>query len=244
VREALDDPVGTIGANVLGSTNVLDAVRGLDCAVVMVTSDKVYRNDEGRALVEEDRLGGLDPYGASKAAVELIADCYRHTYGVHVATARCANVIGGGDWGAHRIVPNCLKAFDAGQPVTVHDAVRVFLHVLDAVHGYAVLAERLASGGCAGAYNFGPYVSTHVEDVASMVAGWTGNVQRSGAAPKQEAQSLVIESRKARDVLDWRPRWPIRDAVERTVAWHRAWRDGADMGLVSMEQIGEFREAA
>lgn len=247
VKEALDDPVGTIGTNVVSSLNVLDAVRWVDPApkIVLVTTDKVYRNTgQRRAFGEEDALGGLDPYGASKAAVELVADSYRHTYGVDVATARCANVLGGGDWGPYRLMPSCVEAFDRGEAVTAYDAVRVFLYVLDAAAGYVRLAEAMCEGIAVGAYNFGPSEASTVQDIATRTAElWpapSDSVQALSAGPDRESQHLDICSDRARSELGWRPRLTLDDAIRQTVQWHRAHLAGADMELVTQEQIRTF----
>jgi CDP-glucose 4,6-dehydratase len=249
VREALSDPVGTIRANVVGSASVLEAVRDTGTPVVLVTTDKVYRNrGEAHAFREDDQLGGLDPYGASKAAVELVADSYRHTYGVKVVTARCANVIGGGDWGPYRILPACVEAFSTGKPVVVHDAVRVFLHALDAAEGYAMLAERMLGAGVPHtAYNFGPLGAHRVPEVAAHVAHvWGADpalVQLSGGAPQRESKHLDIDSTRARAVLGWTPRWSLEEAIHHTVAWHKAQLVGADMELITVEQLAQHAAA-
>lgn len=246
VMESLEDPQGTIVSNVTGAANLLDAVRDTDAVTVMVTTDKVYRN-RGRPcpFVETDALGGLDPYGASKAAVELITDSYRHVYGLRVATARCANVLGGGDWGPHRLLPNCLRAFDRGVPMRAYEAVRVFLHVLDAAAGYVALAEKLLVDGLplAPAYNIGPVMGHSVPDVALAVAEAYGAdsalVERVGVEPDQQASHLEIDSTLAREHLGWAPRWDLADTIARTIAWHRAWKEGGNMELVTQEQIRE-----
>ena len=246
VVEALEDPPGTIIDNVTGATNLLDAVRDMGVALVMATTDKVYRNHNRPCpFVETDALGGLDPYSASKAAVELIADSYRHIYGLRVATARCANVLGGGDWGPHRLIPNCLRAFDQGVPMQACEASRVFLHVLDATTGYVALAEKLLVDGLplAPAYNIGPAVGHSVLDVALGAAEAYGAdpalVQRMGVQPDQQASHLAIDSTLAREHLGWTPRWDLYETLARTVAWHRAWKEGGNMDLVTQEQIRE-----
>lgn len=246
VRESIEDPAGVVETNVVGSTNVLEAVRRMPDppVVVLVTTDKVYRNRTGRyAFWEGDELGGLSPYGASKAAVELITDAYRHTYGLEVATARCANVVGGGDWGRGRLVPNAIQAAETGGSVTVHDATRVFLHVLDAVDGYTRLGRALVEGFAPPRLNFGPRDATVVEEVARMVvdAYGSGTVQPSNAAPSQESQHLAIDSTEAEGALGWAPRWTLGEALDATVRWHQAHANGADMDLVTRQQIEEYR---
>jgi CDP-glucose 4,6-dehydratase len=254
VGESVEDPVGTIEANVLGTANVLEAVRLSGASVlatVVVTSDKVYGNDERTTpYVEDDRLGGRDPYGASKAAAEIIAASYRATYGLNVVTARSGNVIGGGDWGPRRLIPNLLRAHDHGTAFTAHPGERPFLHVLDSVAGYAKLAHwakwsRPASGPAA--FNFGPAQSACVTALAHLAAAWLPEkveIEHAGELRGEDAQRLAISTDLARDVLGWSPRWKLTDAVEHTMAWHREHRHGADMQLVTMEQIHEHQEAA
>lgn len=239
VKESFRDPVGTIEANVMGTTNVLEVLRAEQVPGVLVTTDKVYRND-GRAAPygEDDRLGGLDPYGASKAACEVVADSYRHTYGVRCATARSGNVIGGGDWGPHRFVPACMEAYLREDRPTVYDAERPFLHVLDSVRGYLLLAAALAgSGDYATAYNFGPTGSYPLTDVAQRIATrMGGDFQRAGKPPG-EAVHLSLDTSKAGAELCWAPLWDVEAAIDATVGWTMAREEGADMELVTMEQV-------
>lgn len=243
--ESFGAPVGTIRNNVIGTAAVLEAVRHCPgvAGTVIVTTDKVYRND-GRSdgYKETDRLGGLDPYGASKAAAELVVDSYRHTYALNVATARSGNVIGGGDWGPRRLVPTCLEAFSRGEEPTIYDAARPFLHVLDTLRGYLLLAERLCvEPEISGGYNFGPGQVTPLYEVADHIAARMGGFYRKAGKPPGEASMLALDSSKARKVLGWAPRWGIAEILDRTVEWYQAWRLGSDMELVSIEQIDAHR---
>lgn len=261
VRESYRDPVGTLGTNVLGAAHVLEAARQTPTVqiIVMVTTDKVYAPREGAApYVEADPLGGYDPYSASKAAAEIVAASYRSSFfsgdlptRVRLATARAGNVIGGGDWSADRLIPDCLRAFAAGQPVSLRypDAVRPWQHVLEPLSGYLRLAERL--GGPDGesyarAWNFGPdgRDDATVGEVARLTARfWGDGAEVIGAfsdANPHEDQTLRLDSSRAYHDLAWRPRWSLKDALERTVAWHRAWLRHADMTAISLDQIAEY----
>ncbi len=245
VREALDDPFGTVQTNVVGTAAVLEAVRHAPIvrAMVVATTDKVYKNtgETPYPYTERSPLGGLDPYGASKAACEMIVGGYRHTYGMRVATARSGNVIGGGDWGAQRLVPNCIRAFAKGETVQVYEAERPFLHVLDSVAGYLILAERLCGeGNYATAYNLGPAHSTSVVTVAEyLAAALQGKVEVLVGGPPQQAAHLVLCSNKAKQELGWFPAWSTEQALGWTVAWYVEHQAGADMDLISMEEIKE-----
>ena len=263
MSEGHRDPLGTMATNVMGTANLLEAIRAVDSvrAVVVVATDKVYENQEtGRAFNERDPLGGHDPYSASKAAAELVVASYRSSYfgdGRHparIASARAGNVIGGGDWARHRLVPDCLRAFDAGEPVHLRhpDAVRPWQHVLGPLSGYLALAVRLLGDGgerFARAWNFGPDASddASVGDVAQRVAslwGGTARVEGGTDSPWSEAGLLRLDSTQARAELGWTPRWSLQQALEHTVAWHQAWRRGEAMQAVSQEQIAAYVEAA
>lgn len=244
VGESIGDPLGAIGANVLGTTTVLEAVRLTPNPplLVVATSDKVYW-DDGRqhAYREGDRLGGLDPYGASKAMCELAVASYRRTYGLQVETVRCGNVIGGGDWGAGRLVPNCLRALERGAAVALHPTTRTFVHVLDAVAGYAMAPEWLAETGLEAVNLSLPY-SNDVQWVGRRVLELCEASELAECldrpAPRQ-TRHLGLDPTRALE-LGWRPKWEIGRALESAVAWHRAWKAGADMELVTLEQIKEW----
>ena len=261
VRESYRDPLGTLATNVMGTARVLEAARAVDSvrAIVVITTDKVYENREWEYSYREvDPLGGHDPYSASKAAAEIVAASFRSSFfererghPAHVATARAGNVIGGGDWAADRLVPDCLRAFAANQPVYLRlpAAVRPWQHVLEPLSGYLRLAERLfgAEGEkFAKAWNFGPDTrgNATVGEVAAVAARLWGDGARVEHAPAtenpHEAGVLRLDSARARDALDWKPRWSLADALERTVAWQRAWSRGADMAAVSSDQIRAY----
>lgn len=263
VSEGYRDPLGTIATNVVGTAHVLDAVRAVDSvrAVVIVATDKVYENVEtGHAFTEGDALGGHDPYSASKAAAEIVVASYRSSFfgdGRHparIATARAGNVIGGGDWAVDRLVPDCLRAYAAGEPVRLRspDAVRPWQHVLGPLSGYLALASRLLGedgARFAGAWNFGPDPAddASVQEVAQRVATlWGGGacVEPNANPQWHEAGLLRLDSTRARSELQWGPRWPLQQALERTVAWERARLRGDDMRVASEEQIADYYGAA
>jgi CDP-glucose 4,6-dehydratase len=225
VRRSLADPATTWAVNVGGTVNVLQALPDSVRAVLVVTSDKCYRDvGEGRRMREDDALGGKDPYSASKAAQELVAASFRELGPAAIATARAGNVIGGGDCAPDRIVPDAVRATRANAPLSLRnpDAVRPWQHVLNPLSGYLVLAERLLEGGAAEAWNFGPDaaderpVSWLVERFARH---WPLEVRVQADAGK-EAPVLRLDSSKAREQLGWAPRWDLDTAIEATVDWY------------------------
>ncbi|MCH7225723.1 CDP-glucose 4,6-dehydratase [Verrucomicrobiaceae bacterium E54] len=258
VRESYLRPLETFQTNVMGTLHVLEAARGIDSirAIVVVTTDKVYHNREWEHPYREvDRLGGRDPYSASKAAAELATDAYRASFfsaagAARVSTARAGNVIGGGDWSDDRLVPGCLEAFEAGETVKLRnpDAVRPWQHVLDPLHGYLLLAERMmeGAGGFVESWNFGPEDGNgaRVGEVAAMIAEIWGEgasvLADPGRDEPHEAGLLKLDSSKARSRLGWRPRWGLRKSLEKTVEWHRAFLAGEDMSAVTLRQIEDF----
>lgn len=263
VKEGYRDPLGTMATNVMGTANLLEAIRGVDSvrAVVVVATDKVYENRErGHAFGEGEPLGGNDPYSASKAAAEIVVASYRSSlfgdgrHPARIASARAGNVIGGGDWAADRLVPDCLRAFAAGEPVRLRhpDAVRPWQHVLEPLSGYLALAARLLGDGgerFARAWNFGPDPSddASVSEVAHRVASLWGNGARLEQAADRhwnEAGLLRLDSTQARSELGWAPRWSLQQALEQTVAWQQAWGRGDDMQAVCREQIATYARSA
>lgn len=239
VRRAYEEPHDTFETNVMGTASILEAARTCPTvrAVVIVTSDKVYENPEtGRPFVETDPLGGFDPYGASKAAAELVTAAYRQSFfagpdAAAVVTVRAGNVIGGGDWAVDRIIPDAVRALSAGEPVVVRnpDAVRPWQHVLEPLSGYLWLGARLLTHGQhdAGAWNFGPL--DHGERpvrwvVEQFLAEWgSGSWTTPGASrpAPHEAHRLSLDSTKARERLGWAPVWDGPTAVRQTASWYR-----------------------
>jgi CDP-glucose 4,6-dehydratase len=243
VRVAYADPHETFETNVMGTVNLLEAVRACESvqAVVVITSDKCYENREtGRAFCEEDAMGGRDPYSASKGCAELVTASYRSSFfsrdgAAHpaaVASARAGNVIGGGDWAQDRIIPDCVRAVSAGRPIEVRNpaAVRPWQHVLEPLSGYLLLAALMLSDGSrfGGAWNFGPDAADGAKEVRWVVerflrewgtGEWT--TPASTVPAPHEAHTLCLDSSKAHERLRWRPVWDAADAVEHTAAWYR-----------------------
>jgi CDP-glucose 4,6-dehydratase len=240
VRAALEDPPGTYAVNVLGTAHVLDAAR--DAAVVCVTSDKCYAPGPGPHR-EGDPLGGRDPYSSSKAAQELVAAAYRESRGVRVATARAGNVIGGGDWGRDRLLPDLARARESGAPVLLRhpDAVRPWQHVLDPLAGYLALAERLhGSAEWAAPWNFGPDDARPVGWVVERVCErWPLDVEIAEATGGVEAAELRLDASAARERLGWTPRLDLAAALAATVWWYDEVRAGGDARVVTLTQIEE-----
>jgi len=258
VRTAFYEPAHTFATNVMGTVNLLEAVRRPDSvrAVVVFTTDKVYDNQEWAwGYRENDRLGGREAYGTSKAAAELAVTAYRESYlavrhaPVGVATVRSGNVIGGGDWADERLVPDAVRAFARGKKLWIRspDAVRPWQHVLDPVRGLLVLAERLHADPStfATGWNLGPSENS-ARSVAEVVealarrwgagAGWDFD-QRS---KPYEARLLTLNSALAAEGLGWRGAWGFEQAIERTVEWYRAFYDGGDMVTFSDKQIAAY----
>jgi len=258
VRQSYDEPVGTFATNVMGTVNVLEAARGLSSlrAIVVITTDKVYANhNTGERFAEDAPLGGDDPYSASKAAAELVAASYRHSFFsgtgcALVASARAGNVIGGGDWAEDRLVPDCLRAFSASRPVCLRypSASRPWQHVLEPLAGYLMLAAHLLSpdgGRFARSWNFGPRPDDQatVGDVAQRIAHLWGDGARvlpDDAAHPHEAGLLALDSGMATSLLGWRPRWSLDEALIATVAWQRAYESGQDMPAFTLRQIEAY----
>lgn len=255
VRVAHADPLDTLSTNVMGTANLLEAVRQSDTvrAVVIVTSDKVYDNQEWDwPYREDDRLGGKEPYGVSKACCELIVDAYRHSYlgkgskPVPVVTVRAGNIFGGGDWAIDRLVPDAMRAFAAGETLRIRNpkAVRPWQHVCEPVRGYLMLAQRLLSDpdGTAGAWNFGPSEQS-VKPVAiladRLTALWSDGAAwelETGAQP-YEARLLTIDSSRAIARLGWSPRWSFETALELTVDWYKAYYRSGDVAALTARQL-------
>jgi CDP-glucose 4,6-dehydratase len=268
VRAAYARPVETWATNVLGTVNVLDALRQLSrpCAAVIVTTDKVYANASPRPHRENDALGGLDPYSASKAGAEVAVGVWRASYfsapgTAAVATVRAGNVIGGGDWGANRLLPDCSRALARGRTITLRNpaSIRPWQHVLDPLHGYLLLAAQLEAvmglrstarrSLLCGGFNFGPTSRDHrtaEEVVTEVLRHWPGRWRSTAEAnvPREEAV-LRLDAGKARRVLGWRPRWNFAAAIARTVSWYRdvTPRSAGDLTRRQIEEFSRRRPA-
>lgn len=256
VRRGLADPVGTFATNVMGTANVLAAASSVAPAlrsIVVVTSDKVYRNrGEGRAFTEDDVLGGADPYSASKAAVELLVGSWRQSLidgeKCGLATARAGNVIGGGDTGGDRLLVDAWDAVRNDEPLLLRcpRAVRPWQFVLDPLAGYLLLAERLDSdpASAPAAVNFGPspHDSLSVREIAERVfARWgAGTWAHAGEHAPAESVVLRLDAALASESLGWRPRLPVDTALAWTVDWWRAAQAGQSRRDLALEQIARY----
>lgn len=259
VRYSYAAPVETYAVNVMGTVNLLEAVRQTSSvkAVVNVTTDKCYENREWVwPYRENEAMGGFDPYSSSKACSELVTAAYRRSFldsaGIHLASARAGNVIGGGDWAVDRLVPDFLRALDAGQTLAIRSplATRPWQHVLEPLSGYLMLAEKLFTQGTgfAEAWNFGPEetdarpVQWIVEYLCSQMpnAAW----QCEASPQPHEANTLKLDSSKAKTQLGWRAHWNLQTALGMTLAWHQAWKQNSDMAAISVQQIQEYEATA
>lgn len=255
VRASYREPVATFDTNVMGTVHVLDALRGLDSVrvAVMITTDKVYRAHEPRRPYrEDDPFGGHDPYSASKAACEIVIESYRDAFltqqGVAVASARAGNVIGGGDWSQDRLIPDCVRAWQANETLQVRlpQAVRPWQYVLEPLAGYLTLARKLFDATApAGGYNFGPRETdaVPVRDLVELAraAYGSGNAHYAEKADgPHEAGWLALDNAKAETMLGVRPRLTLAQAVGRTMAWYRAQQGGADAQALCEADIAAY----
>ncbi len=261
VRLSYVDPITTYETNVIGTARVLDAVRRTPSvkAVVSVTTDKCYENKEWVwGYRETDPLGGYDPYSSSKACAEIVSAAFRQSYfppgqiarhGVGVATARAGNVIGGGDWSLDRLLPDLVRGFLSGEPVKIRrpHSIRPWQHVLEPLHGYILLAEKLLAGDptYARAYNFGPsdddarpvaWIADHMARTWGDGASWILDEDPS----PHEAGYLKLDASRAKADLAWRPRLPLGEALDWLVQWYRAHDAGADMQTFTLRQIETY----
>jgi CDP-glucose 4,6-dehydratase len=262
VRPSFSEPRATYEVNVMGTVNLLDAVRrdGNVRVLVNVTSDKCYENREWEwAYREHEPMGGHDPYSSSKGCAELVTDAFRRSFfcaegAARIASARAGNVIGGGDWAQDRLIPDLMRAILDGRPARVRspDSVRPWQHVLNPLRGYLALVQALwSSDQFAGGWNFGPAE----EDarpvrwiVQRMAASWPQQLLwAEDAEPRlprlHEARYLKLDSSRARALLGWQPRWGLGEGLDATAAWYRALRAGEDMSAVTVEQIEAYERA-
>jgi CDP-glucose 4,6-dehydratase len=259
VLDSYQDPIGTYATNVMGLVNLLETARTLPSlkALVNVTSDKCYANREWDwAYREGEMLGGLDPYSNSKACAELVTEAYRHSFfakGAAIATARAGNVIGGGDWAQHRLLPDIFRAWTQGERVTVRNpkSQRPWQHVLEPLTGYIRLAESLAQGvrENATAWNFGPRDddAKSVEHVVEELArewgpGAAWEIAKADSA-LHEAKLLKVDSSRARNHLGWHSKWKLEETLQKTAEWYRAMKDGKDLLALSLRQIEDHERA-
>jgi CDP-glucose 4,6-dehydratase len=266
VRTSYENPVDTFSTNVMGTINVLEAIRNSEhkAVCVFITSDKCYENKEWEyAYRENDKLGGKDPYSASKAMAEMAVNAYRQSYfglptsHYAVATARAGNVIGGGDWSTDRIVPDCVRSLHQNEQIMLRNfrAIRPWQHVLDVLNGYLKLAAHMKifmkedSQKYAGAWNFGPDAENCIsvmELAHNMRDCWDSNViidniDNKIEDEKKEATYLKLDSSKSRSALRWKPKYDVEKSVEKTVEWYKAHYNGENMKSFSINQINEWQ---
>ncbi len=266
VRKSFDIPVETFATNVMGTVNLLDAIRTLNkpCSVVVVTTDKCYENREWlHAYREEDAMGGYDPYSASKGCAELVTAAYRRSYfssatPIAIASARAGNVVGGGDWAIDRIVPDIFRAVFDKQPIPVRNrnATRPWQHVLEPLSGYLWLGASLDLGNStnfsrkelASGFNFGPSLASNrtvldvVQGVLQYVDGsWD---DRSDPNAPHEASKLNLAIDKAFHMLSWVPTWDFDETIKQTVSWYTAANSGHDIRQLTSNQIDHYTQSA
>jgi CDP-glucose 4,6-dehydratase len=256
VLPSYDDPVETYSTNVMGTVHILEAARRVESvkAIVNITSDKCYQNREWVWGYREDEpMGGHDPYSNSKGCAELVSAAYRESFldaaGIQLATARAGNVIGGGDWAPNRLVPDALRALQERRPVLIRspNAIRPWQHVLEPLSGYLLLAERLFLHGQLDAqgWNFGPRdedarpVRWVVERLCESWGGGGSWTLQAGKHP-HEASFLKLDISKARNRLQWAPRWALETALKYVTEWHQAWLHCQDMRAVCLKQINDY----
>jgi CDP-glucose 4,6-dehydratase len=264
VRHSYVNPVETYATNVMGTVHVLESIRNLDCvrAAVVVTTDKCYENKEWFwGYRENEPMGGYDPYSNSKGCAELVTSAYRNSYfspekyvqhRVAIASARAGNVIGGGDWSEDRLIPDAIKAFEAKKTLVIRNplATRPWQHVLEPLSGYLALAQALYQEGAKfdGGWNFGPHDADtrSVQEVINLliknwvsVADWT---QDQSEQP-HEAHSLKLDCSKARQLLNWSPRWSLEQAIENITQWQQAHQEQNNMREISLRQITAYQNS-
>ena len=255
VIEGYRDPVGTYSTNVMGTVHILECVRRSHTvrSFLNVTTDKVYHNNEWVwGYRENEPLDGFDPYSNSKSCSELVTHCYRNSYfadsDTAVSTARAGNVIGGGDFAENRIIPDCIRAAEKGEPIIVRNpySIRPYQHVLEPLFAYLMICEKqYEDKKYAGYYNVGPGESDCITtgELADLFCAAWGNGQTwknvSTEGP-HEAAFLKLDCSKLRTTFGWRPKWDIRQAVEKTVDWAKAYQAHGDIPACMDKQIREF----
>ncbi|MBX4998477.1 CDP-glucose 4,6-dehydratase [Rhizobium lentis] len=260
VRRSYENPAETFATNVMGTANMLDAVRETPSVktVLVVTSDKVYANNgSGVPFIESDTLGGKDPYSNSKACTELVVQSYRDSFfkarDIKVATARAGNVIGGGDWSKDRLIPDFIRAFESNQPIQLRypEAIRPWQHVLEPLGGYLAFAQALTlagEGALPEALNFGPDPQSfamvyELAEALGVAHGMNDVWKQAPGKHLPEAPALTLSSALALDTIGWRPRLTLQQTIDWTAAWYQANREGADMRAFSLGQIAAYEEA-
>jgi CDP-glucose 4,6-dehydratase len=255
VRYSYTEPIETYEVNVIGTAKVLEAARSCPNlkAIVNITTDKCYENDErSEGYKEDDPMGGYDPYSSSKGCAELVASSYRRSFlqdqGVGLATVRAGNVIGGGDWADDRLIPDILRSFEKKESVVVRNpkATRPWQHVLEPLSGYLILAQKLYEDQekYAEGWNFGPN-DNDTKPVGwildNMISKWPNSSwELDTDSNPHEAGFLKLDISKAKSELGWKPVWELSHALEKIIAWHRAWLGQEDIQAVSFTEIEEY----
>ena len=249
-------PVETFETNVMGTVNLLECVRECGAGtVVVMTSDKVYRNSATDNR-EQDRLGASDPYGGSKVCCEVVAEVYAHSFlskaGVPLATVRAGNVVGGGDWAADRLIPDAMRAFGDRRPLSLRrpGAIRPWQHVLDAILGILLIVQRTAGDPAVPeAWNVGPPVGRmmtvgKVATLAASIWGDGASVVHDGPIAFPETDRLTLDSRRIRTELGFAASWDLPELLARTVEWYRQTLAGADAWALTCRQIDDYLASA
>jgi len=262
VIPSYEDPLETWSSNVMGTANILDAIRSCSSvkAAVMVTTDKCYKNKEWVwGYREVDELGGHDPYSASKAACELVVESFRSSFfsgdkgsAPLIASARAGNVIGGGDWSEYRIIPDIVRALESGETMVLRNpkSTRPWQHVLESLSGYLLLGQRLLEGESAFAkpYNFGPQnnevVTVHeiLQKFKDAFSQLNYKAEQPDADKLHETTLLKLDSSRAVKELEWQPVWNTEQAIAKTIAWYEAYLN--DKSVVTLDQIKEYEKEA
>lgn len=258
VRLSYQEPELTFATNVMGTLNVLEAARAQKSlkAMIVITTDKCYENNEWMwGYRETEKLGGKDPYSASKACTEILTAAYRYSFfkeqAVGLATVRAGNVIGGGDWAADRLIPDILNAIDANKNIQLRNpkATRPWQHVLEPLSGYLLLAEKLFEDTpkFSSAWNFGPSLNDvrPVEDIVSILATALGknlSSEKMAGNHPHEAHFLALDSTKAQTELGWRPHWNLETALNHIAEWHKAYHQKQNMRAITLNQIKNYCE--
>lgn len=259
VRYSYINPVETYATNIMGTVNLLESIRSVNSvrATVIVTTDKCYENKEWVWGYREcESIGGRDPYSSSKGCAELVTSAYRQSYFSAVdninmvATARAGNVVGGGDWSVDRLIPDAIKAFEAGKPVIIRNptATRPWQHVLEPLSGYLILAQELYERGAdfSSSWNFGPADEDNrsVQDVLNiLIDGWgeSASWKKGGGEQLHEAGLLKLDCSKSRAELGWMPKWGLPTAIQKVIQWEKAFRAKKNMQDVTLLQINEYQ---
>jgi len=255
VRYSYDAPIETYEVNVIGTVKVLEVARSCPNlkAIVNITTDKCYENDErSQGYKEDDPMGGYDPYSSSKGCAELVTSAYRRSFfqdlGIGLASVRAGNVIGGGDWADDRLIPDILKSFERNKTVMIRNpkAVRPWQHVLEPLSGYLILAQNLYinPGNFSEGWNFGP----NEKDVKSVdwildkiSAKWPYSSWKSDQSfSPHEAGFLKLDISKAKSRLSWKPVWGLSYTLEKIIDWHQSWLSEEDMQMVCLKEIKEY----